>query len=93
VPQTAVTFNPYGETVYIVQEKEKDADGKSVLAVKQVFVTTAETRGDQVSLVQGVKAGDMVVTSGQMKLKNGSVVIINNEVPVSNDPAPQSVDQ
>jgi membrane fusion protein (multidrug efflux system) len=93
VPQTAVTFNPYGETVYVVQEKEKDADGKVVLAAKQVFVTTAETRGNQVSLVQGVKAGDMVVTSGQMKLKNGSVVIINNEVPVSNDPAPQPVDQ
>ncbi len=93
VPQAAVTFNPYGETVYVVHEKEKDADGKAVLAVKQVFVTTAETRGDQVSLVQGLKAGDMVVTSGQMKLKNGSVVIINNEVPVSNDPAPQPVDQ
>jgi membrane fusion protein (multidrug efflux system) len=93
VPQAAVTFNPYGETVYLVHEKEKDADGKPVLAVKQVFVTSGETRGDQVSLVQGVKAGDMVVTSGQMKLKNGSVVIINNEVPVSNDPAPKPVDQ
>jgi len=93
VPQAAVTFNPYGETVYLVHEKEKDADGKPVLAVKQVFVTSGEARGDQVSLLQGVKAGDMVVTSGQMKLKNGSVVIINNEVPVSNDAAPQPVDQ
>jgi membrane fusion protein (multidrug efflux system) len=93
VPQAAVTFNPYGETVYIVHEKEKDADGKAVLSVKQVFVTSGDTRGDQVSLLQGVNAGDMVVTSGQMKLKNGSVVIINNEVPVSNDPAPQPVDE
>ena len=93
VPQTAVTFNPYGETVYVVQEKSKDADGKPVLTAKQVFVATDEARGDQVSLVQGVKAGDMVVTSGQMKLKNGSVVIINNEVPVSNDAAPKPVDE
>ncbi len=93
VPQAAVTFNPYGETVFVVHEKDKDAEGKVVLAAKQVFVTTGEARGDQVSLVQGVKEGDMIVTSGQMKLKNGSVVIINNEVPVSNEAAPQPVDQ
>jgi membrane fusion protein (multidrug efflux system) len=93
VPQAAVTFNPYGETVYLVHEKEKNADGKPVLAVKQVFVTSGEARGDQLSLLSGVKEGDTVVTSGQMKLKNGSVVIINNEVPVSNDAAPQKIDQ
>lgn len=91
VPQTAVTFNPYGETVYLV--REKDVDGKTVLSAKQVFVKTHEARGDQISLVQGVQAGDTVVTSGQMKLKNGSVVVINNEVPVSNDAAPRPVDQ
>ncbi len=93
VPQAAVAFNPYGETVYLVHEKEKDAEGKPVLAAKQVFVTTGEARGDQVSLTHGIKAGDMVVTGGQMKLKNGSVVIINNEVPLSNDAAPKPVDQ
>ena len=93
VPQTAVTFNPYGETVFLVTEKDKDTQGKAVLVVKQVFVTAGDARGDQLSIVQGIKAGDMVVTSGQMKLKNGSVVIINNEVPVLNDAAPKPVDQ
>jgi membrane fusion protein (multidrug efflux system) len=93
VPQTAVTFNPYGETVYVVQEGAKDAAGKTALTARQVFVTAGESRGDQLAITQGLKDGDMVVTSGQMKLKNGSKVVINNEVPLPNAAAPVIIDE
>ena len=93
LPQTAVTFNPYGESVYIVEQGEKGPDGKPVLVAKQSFVTVGDTRGDQIAILGGIKEGDMIVTSGQLKLKNGSTVIINNTVQPSNDAAPKPVDE
>ncbi len=93
LPHTAVTFNPYGETVFIIEEKGKGADGKPILVVRQTFVTTGETRGDQVAVLKGVKEGDVVVSGGQLKLKNGSVVIIDNRVQPGNEAAPKPVDE
>ena len=91
LPQTALIFNPYGETVYVVQEKE--VDGKPVLTVKQVFITVGETRGDQVAVLKGIKSGDTVVTSGQLKLKNGAVIVINNDIQPANEASPLTNDQ
>lgn len=88
VPQTAVSFNPYGNLIYVVKETGKDNAGKPVLTATQVFVTTGETRGDQIAILSGVKEGDVIVSSGQLKLKNGSQVIINNSLQPSNNPAP-----
>jgi membrane fusion protein (multidrug efflux system) len=93
LPQTAVSFNPYGATVYIVQQTGKRADGSPVLTVRQTFVKTGETRGDQVAILSGVKAGEVVVTSGQLKLRNGSEVIVNNKVRPRDDAAPKPVDE
>lgn len=93
VPQTSVTYNPYGETLFVVQEGDKGADGKPLLIAKQVFVTVGASRGDQVAILKGINAGDKVVTSGQMKLKNDSPVVINNKITPSNDKAPQPVDE
>lgn len=81
IPITAVSFNSYGQIVFIIQ-------GKKELSVQQVFVKVGETRGDLVSILSGLKTGDMVVTSGQMKLKNGSKVVINNQVTPSANPNP-----
>lgn len=88
VPQTVVSYNPYGEIVYVVQEKGKDKAGKPILTVQQIFVTTGETRGDQVAIVKGLKEGETVVSSGQLKLKNGSQVAVNNTVSLENEPRP-----
>lgn len=79
LPQTAVTYNPYGTTVFIAAKK-KDAQGREVLAAQQTFVTTGPTRGDQVAILTGVKEGDLVITSGQLKLKNGAPVEVDNHV-------------
>ena len=83
LPQAAVSFNPFGETVYVIKSKDKS---KSELIAEQVFVTTGSTRGDQIAILTGLHEGDIVVTSGQLKLKNGSGVIINNTVQPTNNP-------
>lgn len=92
LPQTAVSYNPYGSLVYLIDDKGKDADGKPQLTARQVFVTTGATRGDQVAILKGVAEGDMVVTSGQIKLRNGVPVVVDNRVVPKNDPAPKIVD-
>ena len=90
LPQTAVTYNPYGSTVFIAKPTgKKDKQGKPTLEAQQVFVTTGLTRGDQVAILKGVEEGDTVVTSGQLKLKNGTPLIVNNKVLPSNSPNPQ----
>ena len=93
LPQTAISYNPYGNLVYLVDDKGKDAAGKPLLIARQTFVTTGATRGDQVSILKGVKEGDVVVTGGQMKLRNGSPLLINNTVKPLDDPHPAPVDQ
>jgi membrane fusion protein (multidrug efflux system) len=93
LPQTAVTYNPYGETLYLVVPGGSGPDGKTILVAKQTFVTVGPTRGDQVAILKGVNEGDLVVTAGQLKLKNGSQVIIDNSVQPSNDAAPTPVDR
>jgi membrane fusion protein (multidrug efflux system) len=93
LPQTAVTFNPYGETVYLVEQTGKGPKGEPVLAVRQTFVTTGPTRGDQIAILKGIKEGETIVTSGQLKLKNGSPVIIDNKVIPSNEAAPMPKDE
>lgn len=93
LPQSAISFNPYGEIAYIVQQKGKDKNGKPQLNVLQTFVITGEKRGDQIAILEGLKEGEMVVTSGQLKLKNGSLVVINNSVVPSNNPAPVAIDE
>ncbi len=87
LPQTAVTFNPYGSVVFVVEEK----DGKAV--ARSVFVKTGATRGDQIAVLSGIKDGDEVVTAGQLKLRNGSVVNVNNSVQPINDPDPKPKDE
>jgi membrane fusion protein (multidrug efflux system) len=89
LPQTAITYNSYGDTVYVLSHG-KDAAGKDALIANQVFVTLGDTRGNQVAVLSGIKAGDQVVVAGQVKLRNGSVVAINNTLlpPNTANPTP-----
>jgi len=83
LPQTSITFNPYGSTVFLV---EKDAQGKRT--ARQDFVTTGPTRGDQIAVLKGIKEGDEVVTSGQLKLKNGTPLDISTLAQPADAPNP-----
>jgi membrane fusion protein, multidrug efflux system len=93
VPQTAITYNPYGDTVFVVKRSDnknekKDEKGSPALVAQQVFVTTGPTRGDQVAILTGIEPGTEVVTSGGVKLKNGTPLVINNTVQPLNSPNP-----
>jgi membrane fusion protein (multidrug efflux system) len=84
LPQTSITYNPYGATVFLAQ---KSQDGKSLVA-QQVFITVGGKRGDQAAVLTGIKEGDQVVTSGQLKLKNGTPLAVDNRVMPKDDPNP-----
>jgi len=91
LPQTAITYNPYGATVFVAQKKQGGSDKD--LVAQQSFVTLGPTRGDQVAVLKGVQEGDLVVTSGQMKLVNGAPLIVDNSVLPANDPNPSPQEQ
>jgi len=85
LPQTAITYNPYGDTVFVVEQDGNDDQGKPRSIVKQRFVKLGATRGDQVTVLSGIKAGEIVVTAGQLKVRNGSTITINNSLTPSNE--------
>jgi len=107
VPQTAITYNPYGATVFLAKPKAAAAGGGGkgavgpgagagdhpALVAQQVLVTAGLTRGDQVQILSGLQAGDLVVTSGALKLKNGTPLVVDNRAPPKNDPNPQPQEQ
>ena len=84
VPQTAISFNPYGDSVWIIG---KDKNGK--LTAERRVVKTGRRRGDFVQIVAGLEAGDQVATSGLLKLRNGVPVKINNRIQPTAETAPK----
>ncbi len=88
LPQTAITYNPYGNTVFLAAK-----DDKGALVARQTFVTLGPSRGDQIAVVSGIKEGDEVVTAGQLKLRNGTPLTINNDVLPKNDENPKPEDK
>lgn len=93
LPQTAITYNPYGDTVFVVQKNGTDDKGNPRLTAVQRFVKVGETRGDQVAITEGVAAGDEIVTAGQVKLRSGASILVNNKVVPADDPAPNPPNQ
>jgi membrane fusion protein, multidrug efflux system len=93
LPQTAVTYNPYGETVYTVDDKGTNPQGQPQLVARQVFVTAGLKRGDQVAILSGIEEGQTVVTAGQMKLRNGAPVMVDNTIRPTADANPIPIDQ
>lgn len=84
VPQTAVSFNPYGDSVWVLAEAD---DGG--LVAEQRVVQTGRRRGDLVQITDGLEPDEEVATSGLLKLRNGISVNINNAVLPSAETAPE----
>jgi multidrug efflux system membrane fusion protein len=82
VPETAVDYTLYGDSVYLITEKKGD-DGKSSLTAVRTFVQTGNRIGGRTEIIKGVKPGDRVVAVGQLKLQSGAAVAI------STDPTPE----
>ena len=87
IPSSSISYAPYGDSVFIVKEK-RGPDGKPGKEAQQQFVKTGPSRGDQVSIVSGVKEGDEVVSSGVFKLRSGIAVLVNNSVQPDNEANP-----
>jgi membrane fusion protein, multidrug efflux system len=90
VPQTAITYNAYGNTVFVVEQVGNDDKGKPKSVAKQRFVQLGATRGDQVAVLSGIKPGEVVVTAGQIKLRSGSPVVVNNTILPANEINPMA---
>jgi membrane fusion protein (multidrug efflux system) len=80
IPGTAVSYAPYGDSVYVIEKKKDEKTGKESQTIRQAFVRVGEARGDFVSITAGIKAGDTVVGTGVFKLRNGMAVTINNDL-------------
>jgi membrane fusion protein (multidrug efflux system) len=96
VPQTAVSYNPYGNSVYVIAPAPaatggppaagKDADAAHAtgaapaLRVTRRLIRTGPARGDFVAVIEGLKEGEEVATSGLLKLRNDAPVVVNNTV-------------
>jgi membrane fusion protein, multidrug efflux system len=93
VPRTAVTYGLYGDSVWVVKEgppaPEKTASVGEVevpapqLTVERRFVRVGPSQGDEVAVLEGVKAGEQVVTSGQLKLHPDAAIKIDNSRPLT----------
>lgn len=80
VPGTAISYAPYGDSVFVIEKQKDDKTGKESLTLRQAFVRVGEARGDFVSINQGLEPGQTVVSTGVFKLRNGMPVVINNEL-------------
>ena len=76
IPGTSVLYAPYGNSVFVVAEKE--GNGGKVL--RQQFVRLGEKRGDFVAVTEGLKAGETIVSTGVFKLRNGQPVVVDNRL-------------
>jgi membrane fusion protein, multidrug efflux system len=78
VPETAVDYSLYGDSVYLITEK-KENDGKTSLTAERTFVQAGKRYGGRTEIVRGLKAGDRIVALGQIKLQSGAAVAISTE--------------
>jgi membrane fusion protein, multidrug efflux system len=76
LPETAVDFSAYGESVYVLTPKEKDKDGKQIYTAAQTFVKTGPRRNGTIAITEGLKPGDLVVSEGQVKLQNAGPDVV-----------------
>jgi membrane fusion protein (multidrug efflux system) len=78
VPATAVLYAPFGDSVFVIEERKNEQSGETERVLRQQFVRLGQARGDFVDITDGLKAGETVVTSGVFKLRTGAKVVIDN---------------
>jgi len=80
VPGSAVSYAPYGDSVFVIEKKKEPKTGKESQMIRQQFVRVGEARGDFISITQGLEPGQTIVSTGVFKLRNGMPVVINNDL-------------
>ena len=92
IPGSAVSYAPYGDSVFVIEKKKDEKTGKETQVIRQQFVRIGEARGDFVSVTEGLKARETVVGTGVFKLRNGMAVTINNDLAPKPQVNPTPVD-
>ena len=92
IPSTAVSYAPYGNSVFVIEKKTDDKTKKENLILRQQFIRTGETRGDFVAVTDGLKADEQIVSTGVFKLRNGMDVVIDNKLAPKAELAPKPAD-
>ena len=92
IPGSAVSYAPFGDSVFVIEKKKDEKTGKETQVIRQQFVRVGEARGDFVSVTEGLKAGETVVSAGVFKLRNGMAVTINNDLAPKPQVNPTPVD-
>jgi membrane fusion protein, multidrug efflux system len=92
IPGSAVSFAPYGDSVFVIEKQKDPKTGHETQVIRQQFVRVGEARGDFVSVTTGLKAGETVVGTGVFKLRNGMAVTINNDLAPKPQISPTPVD-
>ena len=92
IPGSAVSYAPFGDSVFVIEKKKDEKTGEETQVIRQQFVRIGEARGDFVSITTGLKAGEIVVGTGVFKLRNGMAVTINNDLAPKLQIAPKPAD-
>lgn len=80
IPATSVLYAPYSDSVFVVEAGVKSDRPEGEKVVRQQFVSLGEKRGDFISVAEGLKEGQLIVSTGVFKLRNGQTVVVNNSV-------------
>jgi membrane fusion protein (multidrug efflux system) len=92
VPGSAISYAPFGDSVFVIEKKKDEKTGKESEMIRQQFVRVGEARGDLVAITQGLKAGETIVSTGVFKLRNGMTVTINNDLAPNPQVNPNPID-
>ena len=92
IPGSAVSYAPFGDSVFVIEKKKDEKTGKETQTIRQQFVKIGEARGDLISIVDGLKPNETIVGTGVFKLRNGMAVTINNDLAPNSQEKPNPVD-
>src|SRR5437016_2223736 len=92
VPGSAISYAPFGDSVFVIEKKKDPKTGKESQVIRQQFVRIGEARGDFVSITDGLKPNETIVSTGVFKLRNGMPVTINNDLAPKPQVNPTPVD-
>jgi len=80
VPGSAISYAPFGDSVFVIEKKKDEKTGKELQTIRQQFVRVGEARGDFVAITDGLKPNETIVSTGVFKLRNSMPVTINNDL-------------
>lgn len=92
IPSTAVSYAPYGDSVFVIEDTKDEKTGQTFLGIRQQFVRLGKARGDYVAVISGVKAGEKVVSTGIFKLRNKMAVVVDNTLAPASQISPTPAD-